>query len=271
MKFFTLYSAKYKKTGFKSTAQEGATFHSTFISHTQIGGKLENNQTTVLTSDHWRRLQHTFRCFQTKTCHAAEKMEALRKGHVMFWMLSIKKRLLSRFVQNISYFVGMSDITTISNDWGNILQIWCKTSLEKKRVSLCRANTWIGTHATFPLIPKRCCRFSVVQSFQFEFATHLTYIQGKHSWSIYRKYNYRECWCYIIHIKRWFPRTNQWLFLHVLLICLQAKWRKSLSTWMSIFGGHFSALFQCVMTVSWNQPEPGCWNYLYYIFIHSYK
>ena len=66
MKFFTLYSAKYKKTGFKSTAREDATFHSTFISHTQIGGKLENNlskllkkrtmhvlhQTTVLTSDH---------------------------------------------------------------------------------------------------------------------------------------------------------------------------------------------------------------------------
>ena len=40
---------------------------------------------------------------------------------------------------------------------------------------------------------------------------------------------------------------------------------------MSIFGGHFSALFLCVMTVSWNQPQPGCWNYLYYIFIHSCK
>ena len=54
---------------------------------------------------------------------------------------------------------------------------------------------------------------AVVQSFQFEFATHLTYIQGKHSRSIDRKYNYRECWCYIIHIKRCFPHTNQWLFL----------------------------------------------------------
>ena len=44
IKFFTLYSAKYikKKKGFKSSAQEDATFHSTFISHTQIGGKLEN-------------------------------------------------------------------------------------------------------------------------------------------------------------------------------------------------------------------------------------
>ena len=35
--------AKYKKTGFKSSAREDATFHSTFISHTQISGKLENN------------------------------------------------------------------------------------------------------------------------------------------------------------------------------------------------------------------------------------
>ena len=66
MKFFTLYSAKYKKMGFKSSAREDATFHSTFILHTQISGKLENNlnkllkkrtmhvlhQTTVPTSDH---------------------------------------------------------------------------------------------------------------------------------------------------------------------------------------------------------------------------
>ena len=127
----------------------------------------------------------------------------------------------------------------------------------KKRVSLCRANTWIGRHATFPLIPKRCCHFSVVQSFQFEFATHLTYIQGKHSWSIYQKYNYRECWWYIIHIKRCFPRTNQWLFLHVLLICLQAKWRKSLGTWMSVFGASFFSAFSvfddCILksTTAW--------------------
>ena len=109
MKFFTLYSAKYKKTGFKSSAREDTTFHSTFILHTQIGGKLENNlnkllkkrtvhvlhQTTVPMSDHWRRLQHTFRCFWTKTRHAAGTMKALRKGHMTFQMLAIKKRLLS--------------------------------------------------------------------------------------------------------------------------------------------------------------------------------
>ena len=35
------------------------------------------------------------------------------------------------FVQNIRYLVGTSDITTISNDRVNILQISCKTSLKK--------------------------------------------------------------------------------------------------------------------------------------------
>ena len=112
MKSFTLYSTKYKKTGFKSSAREDATFHSTYILHIQIGGKLENNlnkllkkravhvlrQTTVLTSHHWRRLQHTFQCFRTKTHHAAEKMKALGKGHVTFRMLSIKKETAFSFV-----------------------------------------------------------------------------------------------------------------------------------------------------------------------------
>ena len=117
----------------------------------------------------------------------------------------------------------------------------------KKRVSLCSANAWIWTHTTFPVIPKRCCRFSVVQSFQFEFATHLTYIQGKYSRSIDRKYNYRECWCYIIHIKWCFAHTNQWLFLHVLAIFLKAKWRKH-----SVHGCPFLAvIFQRFFSVWW--------------------
>ena len=53
------YSAKYKETGFKSSAREDATLDSTFISHTQIGGKLENilnkflKKRTDLTSDSW--------------------------------------------------------------------------------------------------------------------------------------------------------------------------------------------------------------------------
>ena len=66
MKFFMLYSAKYKKMGFKSLAREDGTFHSTLILHTQIRGKLENvlnkllkkhtvhvlHQIAVPTSDH---------------------------------------------------------------------------------------------------------------------------------------------------------------------------------------------------------------------------
>ena len=90
----------------------------------------------------------------------------------------------------------------------------------RRRLLVCSANAWIGTNITFLVIPKRCCHFSVVQSFQFEFTTHLMYLQGKHSRSFDQKYNYRECWCYIIHIKQCFPRTNQWLLLHVLAICL---------------------------------------------------
>ena len=34
--------------------------------------------------------------------------------------------------------------------------------------------------------------------------------------------------------------------------------------WWSFVGAFFS-----VWWLSWNQPQPGCWNYLYYIFIHS--
>ena len=53
---------------------------------------------------------------------------------------------------------------------------------------------------------------------------HFTYLQlrkvCKHLRSLDRKYNYPECWCYIIHIKQCFPHKNQWLLLHVLAICL---------------------------------------------------
>ena len=123
-----------------------------------------------------------FQCFRTKTHHAAGKMNALGKGHVTFRMLSIKKRLLSRLF-----------CTNNIKRSGKYSSDFMQNFAEKNRVSLCSANAWIGTHATFPVILKRCCRFSVVQSFQFEFATHLTYIQGKHLQSIDRKYNYREC------------------------------------------------------------------------------
>ena len=123
-----LYSAKYiKKNSFKSSAREDATFHSTSISHTQIGGKLENilnilnipkkahsacstSDSHVCMSDHWRRLQHTFQCFQTKTCHAARRMKSFRKGHVTCQMLSIKTTVFS-FVLYKRYPVGTSNIS----------------------------------------------------------------------------------------------------------------------------------------------------------------
>ena len=145
-----LHSTKYKKMVFKSSVREDATFHSTFILHMQIGGKLENilnkllkkhtvhvlHQNDVPTSDHWRILQHTFKCFRTKTRHAAGRMKPFRKGHMTCWMLSIKRDCLlctkrDCFVQNIRYLLGTSDVTTISNDRGDILQNSCKTSLKK--------------------------------------------------------------------------------------------------------------------------------------------
>ena len=42
----------------------------------------------------------------------------------------------SCFVKNIRYLVGTSDITTISKDWGNILQTSCKTLLKKTSVAV---------------------------------------------------------------------------------------------------------------------------------------
>ena len=111
-----------------------------------------------------------FQCFRTKTRHAAGKIKALGERSRDVPDVADKKRdcFLVCFVQNIRYLVGTSDITTVSNDWGNILQILCKTLLKKNEYH-CNANAWIGTYATFPVIPKQCCRFSVVQSFQFEF------------------------------------------------------------------------------------------------------
>ena len=140
---------------------------------------------------------------------------------VTCWTLSIKKRLLSPLFCT-KYYISCKDVRCYNNiKWsGKYSSDFVQNFAEKKLVLLCSANAWIGTRATFPVIPKRCCHFSVVQSFQFEITTHLTYLQCKHSRSIDRKYNYRECWCYIIHIKWCFPRTNQWWLLHVLAICL---------------------------------------------------
>ena len=174
------------------------------------------------------------------------------------------------FVQNIRYLVGTSDITTISNDWGNILQISCKTLLKKTRVSLCSANAWIGTHVTFPVIPKRCCHFLVVQSFQFEFATHPMYIQGKHSRSIDRKYSYRECWCYAY--KKMFSAYKSVIVSPCACDLFVSKVMKitrlmDVRFWRSFFGA-FSVCDDCILksTTAWMLKL-----FVLYIFIHSCK
>ena len=137
-------------------------------------------------------------------------------------------------------------------------------------VSLCSANAWIRTHATFPVIPKRCCCFSVVQSFQFEFATHLTHTGQTFaiSWS-----KIQLSWVLMLYYpyKTMFSMYKSVIVSPCACDLFVSKVMKITRTWMYIFGGHFSVLFQCVMTVSWNQSQPGCWNYLYYIFIHSCK
>ena len=179
------------------------------------------HQIDVPTSDHWRILQHTFWCFRTKTCHAAGRMKSFRKGHVMCRMLSIKRDcFLICFVKNIRCLVGMSYVTTISNNQGNILQTLCKTLLKKTWILLCSTNVWIKNPHNFSGDSEAMLLFFVCSSFQFKITTRLTYLQGKHSQSIDQKYNYHECWCYIIHIKWCFLHTNQWLLLHVLAICL---------------------------------------------------
>ena len=234
MKFFTLYSDKHKKR--VSNLRHGKMPPFTVLSFCtpKSAEKLK-----IISINSWKSTQCMFYIrplylrWTTEGDYntpfgVSEQRHAMRLGKEgtqersrdVLDVVDKKECFLVCFVQNIRYLVGTSDITTISNDPGNILQISCKTTLKKTRVLLCSANAWIGTHATFPLIPKRCCHFSVVQSFQFEFATHPTYIQGKHSRSIDRKYNYRECWCCIISIKWCFLSTNQWLFLHVLAICL---------------------------------------------------
>ena len=181
------------------------------------------HQTTVPTSDHWRRLQHTFRCFRTKTPCGQENEGTQKRSHDVPDVVDKKETAFSFVLYKIL------DILYFGRDVGyysNIKQSWKYSSdfvqnfAGKKRVLLCSANAWIGIHATFLVIPNQCCHFSVVQSFKFKFTTHPTYIQGKHSRSVDWKYNYRECWCYIIRIKQCFPSTNQWLFLHVLAICL---------------------------------------------------
>ena len=159
------------------------------------------------------------------------------------------------FVKRYCYlFCITSDITPITNDRGNILQTSCKASLKKNNnwILLCSAYAWIGTHAMFPVMSFfSCSKFSVR-----DYNTS-NVIQGKHSRSADRKYNYRECWCYIIRIKRCFPHTTQWLLFHVLAICLyQSDENHSVHGcpfWAIIFRRFFSGCDNCILksTTAW--------------------
>ena len=167
--------------GFKSLAREDATFHSTlFCTPKQVenfkifsinswkSAQCNVLQHAVPTLDHWRRVQHTFQCFWTKTCHVARRMKSFRKGHVTCQMLSIKKRLLSSLFCT-KYSISCRDVRCYNNiKWsGKYSSDFVQNFAEKnKQVLLCSANAWIRTHVTFLVIPKRCCCFSVVQSFQ---------------------------------------------------------------------------------------------------------
>ena len=72
--------------GFKSSVREDATFHSTFILHTQIGGKLENNLNKLLK----KRTVHVLRQTTVPTSHhsgdyntpfdVSEQRHAMRPG-----------------------------------------------------------------------------------------------------------------------------------------------------------------------------------------------
>ena len=135
----------FKKKNWNVVALAQLTKYSRDILHTQIGKKLENilnellkklavyvlHQIDVPMSDYWRILQHTFQCFWTKK-NEAGRMNSFRKGHMTCRMLSIKRDcFLVCFVQNITYLVGMSDVTTISNDQGNILQNRCYNNIKQ--------------------------------------------------------------------------------------------------------------------------------------------
>ena len=54
-----------------------------------------------------------------------------------------------------------------------LLQIFADKGHKKAACCTSDITTWLRTHVTFPVIPKRCCHFSVVQNFQFEITTHL--------------------------------------------------------------------------------------------------
>ena len=133
---------------------------------------------------------------------------------------------------------------------------------EKKRVSLCSAN------ATFPVIPKRCCLFSVVESFQFEFTGQtfvINWLKIQPSWVLMLYYPYKMMYS---AYKTMYSAYRSVIVSPCACDLFVSKVMK-ITRYMDVYfwRSFFWRFFRCVMTVSWNQPQPGCWNYVY---IHSF-
>ena len=248
--------------GFKSSAREDATFHSTFILHTQIGGKLENilnklpkkrtvhalHQTTVHTLDHWRRLQHTFRCFRTKTRHAARRMKSFRIGHVTCRMLSIKKRLLSplfctKYLISCRDVRCYNDIKRSGKYSSDFVQNFAKNNNEYCCVVQMHGSEYKQHFRWFWSDAVIFWLFKV-------FSLSLQHIrQGKHPQLNDQKYNFREYWCYIICIKRCFLGTNQTTV--TLCACGLFVSKVTKITWYDVDVCFFAVIFRCFFSVWW--------------------
>ena len=180
-----------------------------------------------------------------------------------------KMRLLS-CLYKILYFVGTSAVTTISNNQGNILQTLCKTSLKKNEY--CCVVQMHGSEHTW------CFRWFRSNAVIFQlfkvFSSSLQHIWRNTGQTFVINWSKIQLsWVLMLYYpyKMMFSAYKSVIVSPCACDLFVSKVMKITRTWMSVFGGHFSALFQGVMTVSWNQLQPGCWNYLYYIFIHSCK
>ena len=243
-----------------------------FISYTQISGKFfsVNSRKSAQCMFYIRLL---YLCWTTegdyntwtKTHHAAGRMKFRKGQRDVLDVVDKKECFLLCFVQNIQYLVGTSDVTTISNNWGNILQILCKTSLKEKRVLLCSANAWTGWFRSDAVIFRL---FKV-------FSSSLQHIQRTY-WANIRNHLIENTTIVSVGVilsvlnDVFRVQISDCYSMCLQFVCKQSEKNHSVHgcLFLAVIFRHF---FQCVMTVSWNQLHTGCWNYLYYIFIHSCK
>ena len=96
-------------------------------------------------------------------------------------------------------------------------------------------------------------------------------LQCKHSWSVYGKYNYCDCWCYIIHIKQCFHILIRDCYSMCLqFVCNQSDKNHSVHgcPFLAVIFLHFfSACDDCILksTTAWLLKLS-----ILYIYIHSF-